>query len=175
MAVAASKPLIRGDASTPRGDATHAVAGRMKIEGDAKLGSDAPREEAGRALGDRRAAIRAAAVVTFRASSDAALADKARQTLRELLHGTTVERRAGLRAAAQLANPFSIPRLFAFLEHPDAETRRLTLAAIEVPNLGLVAPELLRGRVEPLLLDSAPAVRAAARRALARLASTPLG
>lgn len=175
MAVATDKPFARGDTSTLSGAATNMAANGNEVEGTAALSSGAPREEAERALGDRRAAVRAAAAVTYRASPDAAVAERARQTLRELLFGSTVERRAGLRAASQLANPFSIPRLFGFLEHPDAETRRLTIAAIGVPHLGLLAPGLVRARVEPLLLDPAPAVRAAARRALARIATTPLG
>lgn len=173
MAVAAPGPLIRGDVNTPRGGAAHSATDGNDVYQGAARECAGPREEAERALGDPRATVRAAATVTFRASPDAALAHRARQVLRELLHGSTAERRAGLRAAIRLANPFSIPRLFGFLEHPDAETRRLTIAAIAVPHLGLLAPDLVRGRIEPLLSDPEAAVRAAARRALARMASTP--
>lgn len=175
MAVATSKPLTREGAGPPHGAGTDLVGGADEIEWASIRASCALREAAESALRDTRAAVRSAAAVTYRASPDAALADRARQTLRELLTGGTVERRAGLRAAIQLANPFSIPRFFGFLEHPDAETRRLALAAIGVPHLGLLAPELVRGRIEPLLQDPAPAVRAAAHRALTRVASTSLG
>lgn len=175
MTAATGKPFVPAGASQRRGVATNVAAGGNETGAATMRGSDTLRKTAERTLRDPRASVRAAAAVAYRASADAALADRARRTLRELLTGSSVERRAGLRAAIQLANPFSIPRFFDFLEHPDAETRRLTIAAIGVPSLGLLAPDLVRGRVEPLLRDPAPAVRAAARRALARLAPTSPG
>lgn len=115
--------------------------------------------------------VRAVAAVVYRTSPDAAIVERARLTLRELLAGDDAARHAGLRAAARLGNPFTIPRLFQFLDHPDPETRQLALAAIAAPDPGLVAPEFLRARVEPLLADPVLDIRVAARRLVARIAS----
>lgn len=120
-------------------------------------------------LDDPDLEVRAAAAVALRASPDPALANGARRALRGLLAGPRPARHAGLRAARDLANPFTIPRLFPFLDDPDSATRRLALRAIAVPTLGLVAPALLVARVAPLAHDPDPAVRATARALLRRL------
>lgn len=126
-------------------------------------------------LRDPHPRVRAVAAVACRASAEPAVVDLARRTLRELLLGNDAERRAGLRAAIRLANPFSIPRLVGFLDHPDPVTRRLALRAVTVPDPGLLAPGHIRRCIEPLLADPVPAVRAAACRALAARGGRPAG
>src|SRR5947209_14472551 len=118
-------------------------------------------------LRDPELAVRAAAAVAFRASPDPALANGARRALRDLITGDLASRYAGLRVAATLANPFTIPRLLPFLQDPDPETRRLTLLALATPPPGLVAPVLVEAAARPLLADPEPGVRDAARDLLA--------
>ncbi|HET8627232.1 MAG TPA: hypothetical protein VFL91_07425 [Thermomicrobiales bacterium] len=115
-------------------------------------------------LTDPAAEVREAAAVAFRVSADPALVNGARLALRDLLLGDRDERRAGLRAAAELANPYTAPRLLPFLADPDPETRRLTLLALAAPPPGFVAPRLLCDAAATGLADPDAGVRAAAAR-----------
>jgi HEAT repeat protein len=110
--------------------------------------------------------VRTAAAVVFRAAADAALANRARLALRELVLGNLPERHAGLRAAAELANPTLAPRLLHYLDDPDAETRRLTLLALAAIPPGLLVPDFLRLRAQAALNDPDAGVREAAENVL---------
>lgn len=119
-------------------------------------------------LRDPAPTVRARAAVVFRSSPDPALVDGARLALRDLLLGGDVEaRRAGLRAAAALANPTLLPRLLPFLGDPDPETRRLTLLALAAPPPGLLPAHWLAAPAEAALADPDAGVREAARALLA--------
>lgn len=106
--------------------------------------------------------VRAAAAVALRGATDPALVRLARLTLRELVRGEEHERRAGLRAAAALANPTLAPRLLPLLDHPDAETRRLTVLALAAITPGWLGPALLHERMSVVLHDPDAGVCAAA-------------
>src|SRR5919107_195890 len=103
--------------------------------------------------------VRTAAAVVFRAAADAALANRARLALRELVLGSLPERHAGLRAAAELANPTLAPRLLHYLDDLDAETRRLTLLALAAIPPGLLASDFLRRPAQAALNDPDAGVR----------------
>jgi HEAT repeat protein len=131
------------------------------------LGEHAPgaltREHAA-LLADADLGVRTAATVVLRASADLALVQAARLALRELVTSPELAvRHAGLRAAAEIANPTLAPRLLPFLADPDPETRRLVLLALAAVPQGLLAPDLLRGHAEAALTDPDPGVRDAAR------------
>ena len=111
--------------------------------------------------------VRAAAAVAFRASPDPALVQGARLALRELITGNREARHAGLRAAAALGSPFLAPRLLPYLDHPDAETRRLALLALAAPPLILMDRALLESAASGALDDPDAGVREAARELLA--------
>lgn len=135
------------------------------------LGAHAPaaltRDHAG-LLRDPVPAVRAAAVVVFRAAADPALVNGARLALRDLLlGGDPAARHAGLRAAAALANPTLLPRLLPFLADPDPETRRLTLLACAAAPPGLLPAHFFSKPATAALDDPDPGVRAAARALLA--------
>ena len=118
-------------------------------------------------LGDPDLEVRVAAATVLRASADPTLVDAARRGLRDLvLSPDLTTRHAGLRAAAELANPTLAPRLLAFLGDPDPETRRLTLLALAAVPDGLLAPDFLRNHAATALEDPDPAVRAAAQNLL---------
>lgn len=117
-------------------------------------------------LHDPEVAVRAAAAVAFRVSSDPALVNGARLVLRDLILGDHPARYAGLRAAATLASPFLAPRLLPFTHDPDPETRRLALLALAQIPPGLVAPALLARAAQAGIDDSVAAVREAARQLL---------
>ena len=118
-------------------------------------------------LHDTDADVRAAAAVAFRASPDPALVQGARLALRELITGNREARHAGRRAAAALGSPCLAPRLLLYLDHPDAETRRLTLLALAAPPLILMDPSLLESAARGALDDPDAGVREAARELLA--------
>ncbi len=120
-------------------------------------------------LNDADTEVRAAAAVAFRASPDPALVQSARLALRELLTGDWEARHAGLRAAAALGSPFLAPRLLPYLDHPDAETRRLTLLALAAPPLILMDRSLLESAAGGALDDPDAGVREAAHVLLAVL------
>ena len=120
-------------------------------------------------LHDADAGVRAAAAVAFRASPDPALVQGARLALRELLTGDREARHAGLRAAAALGSPFLAPRLLAYLDHPDAETRRLALLALAAPPIILMDRSLLESAAGGALDDPDAGVRESARELLAAI------
>ena len=129
------------------------------------LGAHAPealRPEHARLLRDPDLEVRAAAAVVLRAAADPALVNRARLALRELVLGSLPERHAGLRAAAEIANPTLAPRLLPYLSDPDPETRRLTLLALAAVPPGLLAPDFLRPPAQAALADPDAGVRAAA-------------
>ena len=130
-------------------------------------GPDALTSEQADLLNDADTAVRAAAAVVFRASPDPALVQGARLALRELLTGDREARHAGLRAAAALGSPFLAPRLLPYLDHLDAETRRLTLLALAAPPLILMDRLLLESAARGALDDPDAGVREAAGELLA--------
>ncbi len=103
--------------------------------------------------------VRVAALLAFRAAADPTLVHAARRELRLLIEGTDAERYAGLRAAAQIANPTLAPRLLASLAHPDPETRRLTLLALVAVPAGFLGPAFMENVFGTALADPDPAVR----------------
>lgn len=116
-------------------------------------------------------AMRAAAAVALRGATNPTLVRLARLALRDLMRGADHERRAGLRAAALLANPTLAPRLLPLLSHPDAETRHLTITALAAIPRGWLGTALLRERASTLLADPNAGVRAAAAAWNAQLAT----
>ena len=126
-------------------------------------------------LHDADSGVRAAAAVAFRASPDPALVQGARLALRELLTGDREARHAGLRAAAALGSPFLAPRLLVYLDHPDAETRRLVLLALATPPLILMDRSLLTAAAGRALDDPDAGVREAARELLAAVREAASG
>ena len=118
-------------------------------------------------LRDPAVVVRAAAAVAFRASPDPALVQGARLALRELITGDREARHAGLRAAAALGSPYLAPRLLPYLDHPDAETRRLALLALAAPPVILMDRALLESAASGALDDPDAGVREAARELLA--------
>jgi hypothetical protein len=113
-------------------------------------------------LRDPDLAVRTAATVVLRAAADPTVVNRARQALRDLVMGSLPERHAGLRAAAEIANPTLAPRLLHYLHDPDPETRRLTLLALAAVPPGLLGPDFLRPPAEAALNDPDAGVRAAA-------------
>ena len=113
-------------------------------------------------LRDPDLGVREAAIVALRGAADPALVDGARLGLRLLVEGDAAERHAGLRAAARIANPTLAPRLVPFLQHPEPETRRLTLLALAAVPPGLLGAEFLRAPFAAALADPDPGVRATA-------------
>lgn len=107
--------------------------------------------------------LRLTAAIVLRASPNPTLVEAARRGLRDLVLAPDLPtRHAGLRAAAQLANPTLAPRLLGFLADPDPETRRLTLVALAAVPPGLLAPTFLRDHAQAATADPDPTVRAAA-------------
>lgn len=116
----------------------------------------------GALFSDPDLAVRAAAAVAFRAASDPVLVNRARLALRDLVTGDLPARHAGLRAAAQLANPTLAPRLVTFLGDADPETRRLTLLALAAVPPGLLHHDFLASVARAARDDADPGVRAVA-------------
>ena len=69
-------------------------------------------------LRDPDLAVRMAATVVLRAAADPAVVNCARLALRDLVMGSLPERHAGLRAAAEIADPTLAPRLLHYLDDP---------------------------------------------------------